>query len=274
MRKDLTDITFAESGINTFIQKQKEAIGNANFTLVEFGTKYNFLYNGTPIQVQNDNRKIFIMRKDLTDITLVVDRSGSMVSCQSDAEGGINTFIQKQKEAIGNANFTLVEFDTKYNFLYNGTPIQDVGSYKLVPRGCTALLDAVGRTINEVGLRLDKLEENQKPGCVIFIIVTDGHENSSIEFTKTQVKEMIEHQQNKYNWHFQFLGADINAFDEGRSLGIKTSAIAQYDTNICGTVYNTLCSKVVDMRSRLHRGLPIDSSFSQSERDSMVNKWQ
>ena len=122
------------------------------------------------------------MRTDLTDITMVIDRSGSMQSIRSDAEGGINSFIEQQKQEPGEANVTLVQFDADYEFVHSGVPIRQVPAFKLVPRGSTALLDAVGRAINETGARLAAMDEVQRPGLVVFVIVTDGEENSSREF--------------------------------------------------------------------------------------------
>ena len=100
------------------------------------------------------------MRPDLTDITLVVDRSGSMESIWNDAEGGVNAFIEEQSKQPGEALLTLVQFDTDYEFVHNGVPIQDVPKYELQPRGMTALLDAVGRAINETGERMAKMAEH------------------------------------------------------------------------------------------------------------------
>lgn len=114
------------------------------------------------------------MRKDYTDITLVVDRSGSMSSIRDDAEGGINEFIRQQGRVEGEARITLVEFDTEYHFVENGTRVEDVKPYELIPRGATALLDAVGRAINETGSRLAALAEKDRPGLVVFVITTDG----------------------------------------------------------------------------------------------------
>src|SRR3954454_24245157 len=132
------------------------------------------------------------MKSDLTDITLVVDRSGSMEQIRDDAEGGVNTFIADQSKEPGEALLTLVQFDTEYEFLHKGVPISQAPKYKLVPRGGTALLDAVGRAINETGERLSKMAEQDRPGLVIFVVMTDGEENSSKEFSKSQIKEMIE----------------------------------------------------------------------------------
>ena len=119
------------------------------------------------------------MKTDLTDITLVVDRSGSMQDIRSDAEGGVNAFIENQAKEPGEALLTLVQFDTEFEFLHTGVPIKDVPRYSLVPRGSTALLDAVGRAINETGERISKLAEAERPALVVFVVMTDGLENSS-----------------------------------------------------------------------------------------------
>ena len=148
------------------------------------------------------------MKSDLTDITLVVDRSGSMEQVREDAEGGVNSFIEQQVKEPGEALLTLVQFDTEYEFVHKGVPITEVPRYQLVPRGMTALLDAVGRAINETGERLAKMDDRDRPGLVVFVVMTDGLENSSKEFSKSDVKAMIERQQDKYNWHFTFLGAN------------------------------------------------------------------
>ena len=131
------------------------------------------------------------MRNDLTDITLVVDRSGSMESIKSDAEGGINEFIRQQASEPGEALLTLMQFDTEYDLVHNGVNVTDVSPYTLVPRGMTALLDAVGRAINETGARLAAMSEQERPGLVVFVIVTDGAENSSKEFSRADIRKMI-----------------------------------------------------------------------------------
>ena len=160
------------------------------------------------------------MRTDLTDITVVMDRSGSMQSRRTDAEGGLNAFIEKQKTEPGEAVFTLVQFDNVYEFVHTAVPIKSVPPYTLVPRGgSTALLDAVGRAINETVHRLAKMNEADRPGLVIFVIITDGEENSSKEFKKAQIKAMIQHQTAVYGWQFTFLGANQDAFAEGGGIG-------------------------------------------------------
>jgi Mg-chelatase subunit ChlD len=210
------------------------------------------------------------MRQDLTDITLIVDRSGSMESCKSDAQGGINTFITEQQQAEGEATLTLVQFDTEYEFLHRGVPIKDVPEFRLVPRGMTALLDAVGRGVNEAGERLDKLAEEDKPGCVVFVIVTDGHENSSKEFTRDKVRELIKRQTSEYNWQFMFLGADQEAFDEAIAMGVSASAVATYDPKKkSGEAYKAASSNVAQMRYCAMSGKSVSSAFSDEERSAI-----
>lgn len=167
------------------------------------------------------------MGKKLTDVTVILDRSGSMASCRVEAENGLNHFIDEQKKQKGKCNFTLVQFDTEYDFVYKGVPIGDVGKFNLKPRGLTALLDAVGRTINEAKERISSLKT--KPGLVVFVIITDGEENSSHEFKKEQVKKLIEDAQSD-GWQFSFLGANQDAFAEARGMGIKLDAVTSYDT--------------------------------------------
>ena len=210
------------------------------------------------------------MRTDLTDIVLVVDRSGSMTACQKDAEGGVNTFIDEQKKVAGEANLTLVQFDTEYEFIHKGAPIKDVGRYSLVPRGMTALLDAVGKAINETGERLAGMAEDERPGAVVFVIVTDGEENSSKEFKLAQIKQMIEHQRSAYNWQFSFLGADENAFDDGASMGIARVATAQYDPAQPQNAYMSASCAVARTRCALAAGGPADLSYTDDERKSMA----
>ncbi len=163
------------------------------------------------------------MRTDLTDVTLVVDRSGSMQAIREDAEGGVNYLVQEQAKEPGEVLLTLVQFDTEYEFVHRGVPIQQVPLYSLVPRGSTALLDAVGRAINETGQRLAKMAERDRPGLVLFVVMTDGQENSSREFTLAQVREMIQRQQSQYQWHFTFLSANQDAFAEAGAMGIDTA---------------------------------------------------
>ena len=209
------------------------------------------------------------MNKDLTDITLVVDRSGSMEAIRADAEGGVNAFLADQAKQPGQALVTLVQFDMEYEFIHRGVPVAEVPRYELVPRGSTALLDAVGRAINETGARLAKLPEADRPGLVVFVVMTDGQENSSREFAKSQLKQMIEHQQSVYQWQFTFLGANQDAFAEAGSLGMAAAGIANFSPTKAGAAYQATSDKVARMRRQSSASAPVSNTFTETERDAM-----
>jgi len=178
------------------------------------------------------------MKTDLTDISVVLDRSGSMQSVRNDTIGGFNAFLKTQKEAPGEALFTLVQFDDQYEVVYSGKNIKDVPDLTektFVPRGMTALLDAIGRTINATGSRLATMPEDERPSKVIFVILTDGDENASKELTKEKVNELIKHQTEAYQWDFVFLGANQDAIKAGASMGIMAGNSMSYAANAKGT---------------------------------------
>jgi len=136
------------------------------------------------------------MKENLTEMVFILDRSGSMSNLTKDTIGGFNTMIENQKKEDGDAVLTTVLFDDMYELLHDGVNIQDVKELtnkEYYARGMTALLDAIGKTINTVGERLSKTKEEDRPSKIIFVITTDGQENSSKEFTQKQIKEMIEH---------------------------------------------------------------------------------
>ena len=172
------------------------------------------------------------MRNDLTEIALILDKSGSMQGISDDTIGGFNTFITEQKAVPGDANITLFLFDTDVTKVWDGVPIKTVGqltSEIYSPEGYTALHEAVIKTVDTIGKRLADLPEDQRPGKVIIGIITDGQENSSKqEFTMTRVKEVIEHQQSKYNWQFIFMGANQDSWATGTSMGVIGSNCLYY----------------------------------------------
>ena len=210
------------------------------------------------------------MKENLTDITLVVDRSGSMNAIREDAEGGVNAFIAQQADQPGQALLTLVQFDTEYEFIHRGLPVEQAPAYQLAPRGATALLDAVGRAVNETGQRLAAMPEPQRPGLVVFVVMTDGQENSSREFTKAQIRQMIERQERDYNWHFTFLGADQDAFDEARQLGIRATGAANFAKGKVAAAYAATGAKLSRMRRASAAGETVDNDFTQEEREAML----
>lgn len=175
--------------------------------------------------------------KDTTEILVVMDKSGSMGPRQNDAIGGFNQFLKEQKEQPGEANLTLIQFDTTYNLLYTGKPIREVeelntDTYR--PGGSTALNDALARGIIETGKRLADIPEADRPEKVICVVITDGEENSSKEHTKEQVAEMVKHQTEKYDWAFIYLGANVDAFAEAGQLGFAKSAVMDFAPSAVG----------------------------------------
>lgn len=163
------------------------------------------------------------MKDNLTEIVFILDKSGSMGHLRSDTIGGYNTYIEDQKKEPGEAFLTTVLFDDEHVLLHDHIDLKEVQplterDYR--PGGCTALMDAIGKTINSVGQRLANTPEEERPAHVIFVITTDGCENASKEFDRKKIKAMIEHQQSKYSWTFLFLGAGIDAYSEAESIGL------------------------------------------------------
>ena len=176
--------------------------------------------------------------KDLTSITIILDRSGSMESVKGETITGFNSFLKSQKKESGEAQLSLIQFDHEYEAVYLNKPLSDASDLNVEtyqPRGYTALLDAIGRTINEVGTRLANTSENERPNKVLFVIITDGEENSSREFNKPKINEMINHQKAQYNWDFLFIGANQDAIAEASQLGISADNSLDYAANSEGT---------------------------------------
>lgn len=192
------------------------------------------------------------MNNNLTEIIFLLDRSGSMAGLESDTIGGFNGFIEKQRKLEGKTIVTTVLFDEQYEILWNGIDAKEVrlSEKDYFVRGCTALLDAVGKTILDVGYRLSNIVEEEKPSKVIFVITTDGYENSSREFTYKKVKELIQHQQEKYQWEFIFLGANIDAEKEADSLGIAIENAYSFEASDKGVerMYNIVSEAVYEKR--------------------------
>ncbi len=169
------------------------------------------------------------MKPNSTEIIFVVDRSGSMESIANDMKGGFDSFIREQKKLPGECQVTLARFDNEYELVFERKDLTDVPPLELIPRGGTALNDAVGRTINAVGERLAKTPEDQRPSKILFVIITDGEENASQEFKDTRkVLELITHQREKYSWEFIFLGASLNATQVAQNMGIPKARAVMY----------------------------------------------
>jgi uncharacterized protein YxeA len=209
-------------------------------------------------------------KESLTHIAVILDRSGSMDAIRDDVVGGFNNFLKEQQEAPGDCTLTLVQFDTAdpYEVLRDMVPVKEVMPLgdEYQPRAGTPLYDAVGRGIVTTGEQLSKLPEEQRPGKVVFVIITDGQENSSQEYTKAKVAEMTKHQTEAYKWDFVYLGANQDAMVEGAKFGVGPAMAASYSPGKVGTAMRTASSKMSSYRSS---GDKNDLNFTDDERIAM-----
>lgn len=194
--------------------------------------------------------------KNATHLLMVVDRSGSMDSVKDDAQGAVNTFLREQKELDGECNLTFVQFDAHYadnekkswyEVVYDG-PIAKAKDYHLVPRGGTALNDAIGKSVTDLGKRFSDLSEDERPNNVIVIIQTDGGENSSRDWSHESVRDLITQQQDQYNWSFVFLGMGPDTWGTGAAYGINNNIRATGTAQSYGSTYATASHAVTMSR--------------------------
>lgn len=181
------------------------------------------------------------MRKNMTEIVFILDRSGSMSGLETDTIGGFNSMIEKQKKENGEALISTVLFDNVSEVIHDRVPVQKVEpmtdrDYSV--RGCTALLDAIGGAIHHIG-NVHKYARNEDvPEHTLFVITTDGMENASRRYDSEKVKKMIERQKEKYGWEFLFLGANIDAAKEAARFGIGADCAVNYKCDEAGTALN------------------------------------
>lgn len=181
------------------------------------------------------------MRKDLTELVFILDRSGSMSGLESDTIGGYNSLLKKQKQEPGEVLITTVLFDDKYELLHDRINIRDISpitNKEYYVRGSTALLDAIGRTINKIGNAQRHTEEAERAKHIMFVITTDGMENASKEYRYEKIRNMVEHQKNTYGWEFMFLGANIDAIATAKKFGIDPDRAVNYNSDSKGTKLN------------------------------------
>lgn len=193
--------------------------------------------------------------KNKTEIAIVLDRSGSMASIAGDMVGGFETFVAEQRKLPGECVLSLYQFDSKYDVVYEARPLADVPPLVLKPRDSTALYDAIGRTIIRLGERLAAKPEAERPGAVIAMIITDGCENASREFTFARVRDMIATQERDYNWRFAFLGSA--GLRDAQALGINTVGTMAYDatTQGIGRMYAQSAKGVGNYRRAVSNGI-------------------
>jgi len=181
------------------------------------------------------------MKKGLTEIVFILDRSGSMAGLEADTIGGFNGLIKKQRKESGEALVSTVLFDDVCEVLHDRVPMEQVEEMTAdtyFVRGCTALLDAVGGAIHHIGNIHKYARDEDRPEKTLFIITTDGMENASTEFTKAKVKELISDKQEKAGWDFIYLGANIDAAEEADAIGVRKANAVTYKNTSSGVRAN------------------------------------
>lgn len=204
------------------------------------------------------------MKKNLTELVFILDRSGSMAGLEQDTIGGFNAMIEKQRKEPGEAVISTVLFDNETEVIHDRIPLDRVPRLtekEYYVRGCTALLDAVGGAIHHIGNVHKYAREEDRPEKTLFVITTDGLENASHRHTYDKVKSMIERQREKYGWEFLFLGANIDAAREAARFGIRADCAADYHADSIGTeaVYESVCEAVCQVR----RSAPLAADWKQ-----------
>lgn len=206
--------------------------------------------------------------KNATNITVILDRSGSMYNDRAKTVEGFNAFLQEQKDIEGEATITLVQFAEEFSTSYKDVNLNEAKFIKQKTNltlenfveynangQSTSLRDTVGSVIDNLGYDLSRLVENERPDKVIIVIITDGEDNSSRRYSLSKLKEMIEHQQKVYNWTFLYLGADMNGVNEARSMGININTVASYEgTQNIKTAYRGASLYAQSLRSRSSLG--------------------
>ena len=215
------------------------------------------------------------MKKNLTELVFILDRSGSMAGLVDDTIGGFNAMIQKQKGEAGEAYVSTVLFDNHTEVIHDRLDIRKVQLMtrkEYYVRGCTALLDALGETIHRIATIHKYAREEDCPEKTLFIITTDGKENASKHYSYDKVKQMVEKEKSKYGWEFLFLGANIDALDVAGRMGISADRAANYHSDEEGTAlnYSVLSDAVAAVRCSRPLGSGwkkrIDADFAKRKR--------
>ena len=208
------------------------------------------------------------MNKNLTEIAYILDRSGSMGGMEEAAITGFNEFIQTQLDEPGDVSLSLLLFDNEFKLVHDRTPLQEVrqlDTQSYVPRGSTALLDAIGRAIDALGRKISKQPEDQRPGKVIIAIYTDGYENASTDYGLRKIHEMITHQRKKYAWDFMFLAANEDAIATASQMGIDRNMASVSEMSAKGVRSSSAVfdRKIKSMRKMMSTG-EMDADYHKS----------
>ncbi|MBR3142363.1 MAG: VWA domain-containing protein [Clostridiales bacterium] len=209
------------------------------------------------------------MKKGLTEIVFILDRSGSMAGLENDTIGGYNALIEKQKNEEGEALISTVLFDNETEVLHDRIPLDKVEMItdkEYFVRGSTALLDAVGGAIHHIGNVHKYARPEDVPEKTLFIITTDGMENSSRQYSYEKVKKMVERQKEKYHWEFIFLGANIDAVSVANKFGVDKSRAVRYECDSAGTALNyNVMSKMVSCARGAASAMAMEEAFDSDE---------
>ena len=194
------------------------------------------------------------MKKNLTELVFILDRSGSMSGLEGDTIGGFNAMIEKQKKESGEAYVSTILFDNVSEVLHDRVSLEAVPKMTdrdYTVRGCTALIDAIGGAIKHIGNIHKYARPEDVPEHTMFIITTDGMENASRRFSSDEVKKMIERQKAEFGWEFLFIGANIDAVQTAAQFGIGHDRAVNYHADSQGTqvLYETLCAPISAMRA-------------------------
>lgn len=216
------------------------------------------------------------MRKDLTEVVFILDRSGSMSGMESDTIGGFNSLLEKQKKVDGEAIVTTVLFDDRYELLHDRANIKGINiisEKEYFVRGSTALLDAIGRTISKIENALKHTADEEKPEKILIVIITDGYENASREFSYPMIKELIESKKSK-NWEFVFLGANIDVAEESIKIGIARDRAIRYKADSKGvrTNYSVMDDVICKFRTSGSIDDDLQEKINKSEKGKVSNK--
>lgn len=207
---------------------------------------------------------------DYAHLLVIIDHSGSMRKIKNDAEGGVNQLVRDMAALPGKVTISLVQFDTEHERVLDFADAKTAPEYRLVPRGGTALLDAVGFAVTEEGEKLAAMPEDQRPGKVAVLIATDGDENRSREYTQPQVKELLVQQQEQYGWAVSYIGANVDSFANAASLGVPTAATMDYAATSYGTqsAYRGVSRSVVAFAGGQSAGI----SYTDQDREAAADK--